>query len=64
MYGILFAAMILLVVGLASASTKEEQTQTKAYTEMRCPSCGAPVRICGDSWECTWCSDFGRIAKE
>ena len=26
---------------------------------MDCPWCGSTVEICGDSWECGWCGDFG-----
>lgn len=26
---------------------------------MECPWCGSTVEICGDSWECGWCGDFG-----
>lgn len=63
MYGIIFAAVIIFAVGIASSRTKQEPAGPEKNTELRCPSCGAPVRICGDSWECTWCSDFGRIEK-
>lgn len=64
MYGILFAAVILLVIGGASSHTKQEPTRPEKSSEMRCPSCGAPIRNYGDRWECTWCSDFGRIGKD
>ena len=30
---------------------------------IRCPSCGSPVRRRGDSWECPWCGDSGRIIR-
>ena len=26
---------------------------------MDCPWCGSTVEVCGDSWECGWCGDFG-----
>ncbi|MCR5089066.1 MAG: hypothetical protein K6C08_06075 [Oscillospiraceae bacterium] len=29
---------------------------------MRCPRCGAPVRIRGNVWECGWCCDSGRLS--
>ena len=30
---------------------------------MRCPNCGAAVKIRGDQWECGWCGDFGRLRR-
>ena len=30
---------------------------------IHCPWCGSPVTICGDSWECGWCGDFGGIGS-
>lgn len=29
---------------------------------IRCPHCGSPVRIRGNSWECGWCKDYGPIS--
>lgn len=29
---------------------------------IRCPHCGSPVRIRGNSWECGWCKDYGLIS--
>ncbi len=29
---------------------------------MRCPRCGAPVRIRGNVWECGWCCDSGQLS--
>lgn len=31
-------------------------------TTMSCPSCGSPVLIRGDQWECGWCGNYGRLA--
>ena len=64
MIEIVLIAAIVLAIGLASGRTKQEPEQPRESTEMRCPSCGAPVRNYGDRWECTWCSDFGRIGKQ
>ena len=30
---------------------------------IRCPSCGSPVRLRGNRWECGWCGDFGKIGS-
>ena len=30
---------------------------------IRCPHCGSPVRIRGNSWECGWCRDYGPISS-
>lgn len=30
---------------------------------MRCPTCGDPVEIRGDRWECGWCTDFGLLSR-
>lgn len=30
---------------------------------MRCPTCGDPVMIRGDRWECGWCTDFGFLPR-
>lgn len=30
---------------------------------IRCPHCGSPVRIQGNSWECGWCRDYGPISS-
>ena len=30
---------------------------------IRCPHCGSPVRIRGNSWECSWCRDYGPISS-
>ena len=30
---------------------------------IRCPHCGSPVRIRGNSWECGWCRDCGPISS-
>lgn len=30
---------------------------------IRCPSCGSPVMVHGDQWECGWCCDSGSLAS-
>ena len=30
---------------------------------IRCPSCGSPVMLRGNCWECGWCGDFGEIGS-
>ena len=30
---------------------------------IRCPHCGSPVGIRGNSWECDWCRDYGPISS-
>lgn len=64
-----FIIVIVLVVMLAAKEAKtqgappEQSAAPPEYPPMRCPSCGEPVRVCGTSWECTWCSDFGNISR-
>ena len=56
-------AGIVLVVILAAVETRKQIRNPRKYTEMRCPTCGAPARNYGTKWECTWCGDFGRIER-
>ena len=30
---------------------------------MRCPTCGAPVMVRKDSWECGYCCDCGNLPR-
>lgn len=30
---------------------------------IRCPTCGDPVMIRGNRWECGWCGDFGSLSS-
>ncbi len=30
---------------------------------IHCPTCGDPVKVTGDRWECSWCLDFGPVSS-
>ena len=63
MFGILSAVLFIcfgvwgIIVLLKIFVSPSEHA---SCSTMRCPSCGAPVRIYGNTWECTECRDFGR----
>lgn len=38
--------------------------QTVVYSAMRCPTCGDEARIYGDTWECGFCGDCGRLTRK
>ena len=65
----LLAVVILLcIIGLlialrAIAERSNTPEDDPGSTTIRCPNCGSPAKRRGDSWECPWCGDCGRIIK-
>jgi len=58
---ILFAVAAVAVVGIGKAVRKNSAGHNGAQkSTMRCPGCGSPVVIHGNTWECPYCGNSGR----
>lgn len=56
------AIAILIIVPINPIKGEDsEPSPEQHYTYTRCPTCGDRARIYGDTWECEFCGDFGRI---
>lgn len=61
------SAIVVICIGIWGIVVIVKQlslTQQESNKSMRCPSCGAAVRIYGNTWECTECRDFGKYDKK
>ena len=61
---VLFCIAIIIIVVLLSRSAAKTPSPPPAKVQMRCPSCGAPVIVRGDTWECPYCTDCGRCRRK
>ena len=60
---ILIIAVIVIIVLFCRSETKYP-APPPTKVQMRCPSCGAPVIVCGDTWECPYCTDCGKCRRK
>lgn len=62
-FGILIFLILVFLLCRKGWKTKTTTTeQAVNYTAMRCPTCGDRARVYGDTWECEFCGDCGRIS--
>ena len=58
------AVVILIIVPTKLIKSKKSEPSTQPhYTYTRCPTCGDRARVYGDTWECEFCGDCGRISQ-
>ena len=64
---LLLAVDILAVVLVCRAGKRAEPPEPPCdpeppeLTTIRCPTCGSPAEVRGDTWECGYCGDTGRL---
>ena len=58
------AVAILIIVPIKLIKGKQSEPSSQPhYTYTRCPTCGDRARAYGDTWECEFCGDCGRISQ-
>lgn len=56
-----------IFIGLSRRDKDNDKTPPQSSppkqmpTTIRCPNCGSPATVRGNSWECGWCGDFGNF---
>ena len=60
---VLAIAILAILRAIASRSNNNGRYGEDDAATIRCPNCGSPAKRRGDSWECPWCGDSGRIIR-